>query len=97
MTSNGASCYWTGYINGFDEPIAFTCPANYYMGGISSYHDNRSEDRRFNVQCCYPYGMASHECAITGYVNWWDSYVDYSAPSDHIFTGFASVHDNHRE
>merc|ERR1712121_102154 len=46
------SCKWSGYVNGFDETIAFTCPAGTVMTGMSSYHDNRREDRRFNFYCC---------------------------------------------
>merc|ERR1712212_1394394 len=46
------SCRWSGYVNGWDEMLAFTCPSGTVMTGMSSYHDNGREDRRFQFYCC---------------------------------------------
>ena len=45
-------CHWTGYKNEFDEPLSFRCPVNYVMTGVSSYHSNHHEDRRWRFKCC---------------------------------------------
>ena len=29
----------TGYVNDFDSPMNFMCPANKYIVGMESYHD----------------------------------------------------------
>jgi hypothetical protein len=47
-----------GFVNNFDEPVAFQCDGDGYVAGISSYHSDRYEDRRFNFYCC----KASGKC-----------------------------------
>ena len=39
------NCYWTPFINSFDEMLAFNCPGNRVMTGMQSRHDNKKEDR----------------------------------------------------
>lgn len=97
VTSKTVSCSWTDYVNTFDEPISFMCPKNQYLAGVQSYHDNVSEDRRFKFQCCSAYGLKSHECFLTDFVNNYDQYFSYQAPSNWIFAGTASVHHNTNE
>lgn len=41
------SCFDSGYVNDFDLTLNFQCPSNYVIAGMSSYHDNRKEDRRY--------------------------------------------------
>ena len=55
------------------------CPMNQYLAGVASYHDNNSEDRRFQFQCC----SASNN---------YDQYVNYKLQHI-IFTGTLSVHE----
>ena len=38
-------CNWYYHINDYDSPMHFMCPANYYMAGVRSHHDNHREDR----------------------------------------------------
>lgn len=45
-------CINNGYVNDFDGTFSFTCGPNQVMTGISSYHSNREEDRRFQITCC---------------------------------------------
>ncbi|XP_063058125.1 millepora cytotoxin-1-like [Engraulis encrasicolus] len=47
------SCYWTSYVNYFDEYFNFYVPYGSYITGVSSYHDNGYEDRRFRFRICY--------------------------------------------
>jgi len=43
---------WTGYLNDWDGKLKYQCPAaNQAIVGLSSYHDNKKEDRRWKVRC----------------------------------------------
>ena len=46
------SCSWTGYVNGWDAQYSYNCPNGKVLLGVSSYHDNHKEDRRFKFNCC---------------------------------------------
>ena len=39
-------CFWTAYLNCWDEVVNFICPHNYVVGGVHSIHNNGKEDRR---------------------------------------------------
>ncbi|XP_078076117.1 hemagglutinin/amebocyte aggregation factor-like [Mustelus asterias] len=45
-------CQWTSYINGFDAYFKWKVPDSSYLVGVSSYHDNHHEDRRWKYQHC---------------------------------------------
>ncbi|KAM4676748.1 hemagglutinin/amebocyte aggregation factor-like isoform 1-T1 [Discoglossus pictus] len=45
-------CYWTHYVNNFDAYMHWQVPRDNYLVGISSYHDDYTEDRRFKFQYC---------------------------------------------
>ncbi|RUS78641.1 hypothetical protein EGW08_013611, partial [Elysia chlorotica] len=89
-----SSCKWTGYVNYWDEPISFLCPANYFITGVESVHDNHFEDRRYKFKCCT---LKTCSCSITPYVNDWDLPLHYYVPHGQVLVGWASWHDNHRE
>jgi len=43
---------WSGYLNDWDRELSYRCPAsNQAIVGLSSYHDNRREDRKWKVRC----------------------------------------------
>lgn len=44
--------YLPEYVNDFDQPLVFQCPHGGVLDGVSSYHDNHREDRRFKFYCC---------------------------------------------
>ncbi|XP_063785034.1 serine/threonine-protein kinase B-raf isoform X4 [Pseudophryne corroboree] len=46
------NCKWSGYINDFDQYLRWDAPANHYLTGAHSYHDNKTEDRRWEYQSC---------------------------------------------
>jgi len=46
------TCSWTDYVNNFDGTFQFECEDGKVMTGISSYHDNYHEDRKFKFKCC---------------------------------------------
>ena len=39
-----------GWVNDYDEPFVFECPAGRYIYWFESQHDNRKEDRIFEFQ-----------------------------------------------
>ncbi|KAJ1166613.1 hypothetical protein NDU88_007012 [Pleurodeles waltl] len=46
------NCQWTNYVNDFDAYFNWQVPAGRYLVGVSSYHDNHREDRRWKYQHC---------------------------------------------
>ncbi|KAG5261769.1 hypothetical protein AALO_G00288130 [Alosa alosa] len=45
-------CYWTPYVNCFDDYFEWLADGYSYLAGVSSYHDNKREDRRFKFYVC---------------------------------------------
>merc|ERR1712002_357136 len=90
-------CEWSGYANDFDKVMAFTCPNNMILGGVSSYHDNGKEDRRYKFQCCAPENMVAHTCSLTDWVNTFDNNMNYRVPDGFAIHGVDSIHDNGKE
>jgi len=95
------TCGWTtGYINDFDDPMFYTCNTvggAAYVTGFESYHNNRMEDRRWNVKCCSGSGTCFTQCRVTGYINDWDRPMDYTVPDGYVITTVKSEHDNRKE
>ena len=91
------SCYWTGYVNNFDEPISFMCPADYAISGIQSYHSNRHEDRRIRFKCCKQQGYKTYSCALTSYLNNYDAKLNYDLSQGQVLAGWVSIHSNRAE
>lgn len=96
-TEGTESCFWSEYANNFDQPVAFQCPNGGVMDGVSSYHDNGAEDRRFRFYCCEKPGMCLYNCFYSGWVNSYDGYFDYAVPPGHVMRGWTSIHDNGAE
>ncbi|XP_046382093.2 hemagglutinin/amebocyte aggregation factor-like [Haliotis rufescens] len=90
-------CRWHGFVNQFDKPISFQCPNNGVIRGVSSYHHNHFEDRRFKFLCCSLRGRHLVRCAKTGYVNTWDERFTFRMPAAHFLKGVFSIHHNHFE
>ncbi|CAM9489293.1 unnamed protein product [Lampetra fluviatilis] len=47
-----SECLWTDYVNNWDEQFSWTVPDSYFLAGVSSYHDNGKEDRRWKYHFC---------------------------------------------
>jgi hypothetical protein len=92
-----SGCSETGYVNKFDLPMNYMCPANQYIAGVYSYHDNGREDRRWKFTCCAIPNRITISCRQTGYVNYWDAPMDFEADQGEVITGVYSYHDNGRE
>ncbi|XP_075061026.1 hemagglutinin/amebocyte aggregation factor-like [Mixophyes fleayi] len=92
-----ASCYWTSYVNDFDQEFTFVCPFGSVLSGMESYHNNWKEDRRWEFYCCKGEVEVTRNCKWSGYVNDFDKYLRWDAPTDYYLTGAHSYHDNKRE
>ncbi|KAJ8269310.1 hypothetical protein COCON_G00119170 [Conger conger] len=91
------SCFWTGYVNGFDHPFHFSCPDNHIISGMSSYHQNRQEDRRWKFYCCRVNNYYNHYCYWTPYVNTFDERFTWYVPHHNNLVGVGSYHNNRAE
>merc|ERR1712025_900323 len=91
------SCYWTGFLNNWEEPLLFNCPNDRVITGMQSYHNNGKEDRRFRVRCCGVSGKKAYNCQWSSYANNWEQAMDYSVPDTKVMTGVFSYHDNIKE
>ncbi|XP_055046255.2 hemagglutinin/amebocyte aggregation factor [Misgurnus anguillicaudatus] len=92
-----SDCFWTPYVNHFDDPFTYTCPSNYVLTGIGSYHSNRHEDRRWRFHCCNGSGYSNANCYWTPYVNWFDEGFHWNVPLFNYLVGAESYHNNHHE
>jgi hypothetical protein len=45
-------CFLTGYVNGYDQAVNYTCNPGYVLVGQASVHSNSTEDRIFQFRCC---------------------------------------------
>ncbi|KAM4677934.1 hemagglutinin/amebocyte aggregation factor-like isoform 2-T2 [Discoglossus pictus] len=95
--SRASSCYWTGYVNDFDQPFDFVCPFGSVLSGMDSFHDNKREDRRWRFLCCSGEISVSKDCKWSNYVNEFDDYLRWDAPPNYYLVGASSFHDNNRE
>lgn len=91
------TCYWTSYINDFDQPMAYNCPLNQYVSGMESIHSNRYEDRRWKLYCCSLATYHMEDCKFSDWANTYDHNIDYTAPTGTTMRGLVSVHDNTKE
>ena len=75
----------------------FMCPANKYIVGVESYHDNGCEDRRWKFTSCAISNRITASCRQTGYMNDWDGPINFQAKQGEVITGIFSYHGNDEE
>ena len=90
-------CYWTGYLNDFDQPLHAQCKQNHYINGIESAHSDLYRDRRFRIHCCYSKNIKLKECQKTELINKYRETIQYTAPEEYILHKLESTHDNVEE
>ncbi|MGI4401081.1 hypothetical protein ACR2V8_26850, partial [Klebsiella pneumoniae] len=86
--------YWTGWINNYDGSMGFNCPYGYVVTGFQSQHSNSHEDRRWKMKCSKKFGMRTHSCYTTNYVNWFDGAMNFVVPWSYYVTGMHGYHHN---
>ena len=90
-------CSWTSWVNDFDVPFLFQCPANKILTGVRSIHDNSKQDRRWKFRCCGAKHHFTRNCFASNYINYWDKRMDYKVDPPYVFAGVFSYHSNIRE
>ncbi|KAK6963285.1 strain EAF dermatopontin 3 [Biomphalaria glabrata] len=83
------------YVNDWDQPFNFRCPDGQVVSYVSSVHDNRREDRRWEFLCRT--ARQTHSCTDSGYVNDFDGPLVYTCPGNKVMVGVHSYHNNRRE
>jgi len=94
---NDSQCYNTGYVNEFDAPVITLCKPNFFIAGVSSYHDNSKEDRRFDFKCCKNTGQYINNCTLDGPVNNFDGTMNYTLSPGQVIVGAYSWHVDYHE
>ncbi|XP_036374335.1 hemagglutinin/amebocyte aggregation factor-like [Megalops cyprinoides] len=90
-------CFWSPYANYFDEYLSYSCPDNYVMSGMESYHENKHEDRRWKFYCCRDYKYCNSHCQWTPHVNNFDEEFTWYVPHMNYLVGVSSYHENKHE
>ncbi|CAL1539510.1 unnamed protein product [Lymnaea stagnalis] len=84
-----------GFVNDWDQPFTFNCQTGHVISYVSSIHNNRAEDRRWEFRCKNV--VKTHSCSHSGYVNEFDQPVVFKCPGDQVMTGVDSYHSNKAE
>ncbi|KAL2089481.1 hypothetical protein ACEWY4_014169 [Coilia grayii] len=96
VVSSYTDCSQTNWVNHFDEAFTYTCPRNFVIAGMGSFHSNNHEDRRFHFRCCGGSTLSYSNCQWTPYVNCFDEYFEWLVPFHNYLAGVSSYHDNYR-
>jgi len=90
---------WTGWANNWDGALHYAHTGNngYFINGIGGVHHNGKEDRLFKFHNMQIGSRIRQHRYVTGYVNNWDGYMQFTCPGDRVITGFRSYHHNGRE
>ncbi|XP_013791521.1 hemagglutinin/amebocyte aggregation factor-like [Limulus polyphemus] len=86
-----AEAWW----NNWDCVLHFKCQEKDSIKTISSIHNNRYRDRRWNFYCERTFEDPS--CYLTNYVNDWEGLVHFTCGNGEAIAGFNSYHDNNKE
>merc|ERR1711998_257935 len=99
LTRNGANIvarHWSGWLNNWDQYFAYSCPNNYVVSGMISYHHNGAEDRRFRIQCAHFQHLNVRKHGWPGWQTPWDGTFHIGCGHNPA-VGFSSYHDNRKE
>ena len=87
-----------GWQNQWDKHHLGTCENGNYIRRLMSEHDNRKEDRIWEVICGRSSNLAANQnCDWTDYVNEWDQPVVFTCSGDRLLSGMQSDHWDRRE
>ncbi|XP_032834155.1 hemagglutinin/amebocyte aggregation factor-like isoform X2 [Petromyzon marinus] len=86
------------YVNDYDAPIDFSCPAHQSIYIIHSIHNNDAEDRIWDFRCKETFDLSRPVSSFaTSYVNTFDEKLDFTCPFNSIVSGIGSYHNNDAE
>ena len=97
-------CKWHNKVTHYLDPIGFTCPPNFYISGLKSYHTDKKEyeqwkkeHKKWAVKCCRSLGYQTESCELTkDYITDIQGSIEYKAKQygcegsnvQFFFTGF---------
>jgi len=87
----------TSYRNSFDRYFMHTGVHSKVITGLTSYHNNRKEDRRFRIYLAGLSGVHCKRSWWSNYINGWDGPMDYQCGGNRAMIGLASWHNNRKE
>ncbi|XP_059420440.1 hemagglutinin/amebocyte aggregation factor-like [Carassius carassius] len=90
-------CFLSPNVNDFDQKFTFECPPHHIITGMSSYHNNKHEDRRWQFHCCRSNNHCTADCEWTPFVNYFDEYFHWTVPNHNYLVGAESYHENKHE
>lgn len=97
-SAEGLSCShkaWTDWVNDWDKPVSFKCGPQQVLSGISSYHHDGKEDRRWRFRCCEIYkNVQVVSSRLTDFLNDWNDVLDFRCGASEVLSGLESVHHN---
>uniref|UniRef100_A0A673FQ98 Hemagglutinin/amebocyte aggregation factor-like n=2 Tax=Sinocyclocheilus rhinocerous TaxID=307959 RepID=A0A673FQ98_9TELE len=94
---SGSDCFLSPNVNDFDQKFTFECPPHHIITGMSSYHNNKHEDRWWQFYCCRSNDHCTADCEWTTYVNCFDEYFHWTVPNHNYLVGAESYHENKHE
>jgi len=95
-SKQGVGRRWSGWINGWDHGFTYSCPRNQVIVGMKSYHDNRKEDRRWQVLCSGFKNLSVRKGGWPGWQTTWDRPFSLHC-GGRPMVGISSLHNNHKE
>ena len=84
-------------ITHYDVEMYSQCGYGYILTSISSWHNNRKEDRQWHFRCSGVQRSRLDYCHWTHYLNDFDKPLNYRAPKDFVIIGVYSYHNNRHE
>ncbi|CAG5128367.1 unnamed protein product [Candidula unifasciata] len=83
------------WMTEYDQHFKIECPDQQIIKSLESQHDNKYEDRVWNMICA----LATNEirigaCEWSGYVNNYDELLEYQCADERIIAGIESIHEN---
>ncbi|XP_075458754.1 hemagglutinin/amebocyte aggregation factor-like isoform X2 [Ascaphus truei] len=86
-------CNWTDDIGVLNEQWQFACLDGKVITGMDSYFDLKKKERRWKYYCCSGGVRFDYDCQWSEYVNSFDAYMRWEAPTHYYLVGIASFHD----
>ncbi|XP_025109656.1 dermatopontin-like [Pomacea canaliculata] len=87
------------YVNEYDQPFTFKCPASRVLSSIASVNHNYYEDRIWDFGCTiHPLEASITDCEWTStYANEFKEAMVFQCTGEGFITGVESYHDNRYE
>jgi len=70
---------------------------NAFMTGMTSYHDNHREDRRYTIYYSNSPNWVLKDCSGWKQLNGWDGAFTHNLRGNRVISELYSLHNNHRE